>query len=436
MPKPCILCVDDEVTLLESLREQMKRVFSTEYVIEIAESAEMGMEILEEFIEDGIEVPLVISDQIMPGMKGDEFLIKIHEILPTTLKILLTGQANAEAVGNIVNRAKLYRYIAKPWDTQDLILTVTQAVKSYFNESELNKKSMLLFQNSEIFYKYVPVEFLKLLNYDETNYSSIKLGDSIEKEMTILFSDIRSFTTLSEKMTPKENFDFINAYLSYCGPAIRKHGGFIDKYIGDAIMALFPKKAEDAIDSAIDMLDNLHKYNLKRKEKGRDRITSGVGIHTGNIMLGVIGEQERYNCTVISDAVNLASRVEGLTKLYSASLLISESTYEKIDKEKYHIRLVDYVAVKGKKQGVRIYEILNGNSKRIIDLKLKTKSLLEEGILLYKDKNFNKAIEVFHKILEFDPKDSAVDIYMKRSEFFEKNGVPLDWEGVEKLDLK
>jgi two-component system sensor histidine kinase ChiS len=286
----------------------------------------------------------------MPGMKGDEFLIKIHQKLPTTLKILLTGQANAEAVGNIVNKAKLYRYIAKPWDTQDLILTVTQAVKSFFNELELNQKSMLIYQNSEIFYKYVPVEFLKLLNYDESNYNSIKLGDSIEKEMSILFSDIRSFTNLSETMTPKENFDFINAYLSYCGPAIRNHNGFIDKYIGDAIMALFPNKPEDAIDSAIEMLDNLHTYNEKRKGKGRQRISSGIGIHTGNIMLGVIGEHKRFNCTVISDAVNLASRIESLTKLYSASLLISESVYDRIDKEKYHIRLVDYERYKEHKK--------------------------------------------------------------------------------------
>jgi adenylate cyclase len=436
MQKPCILCVDDEVTLLESLREQMKRVFSAEYNVEIAESAEMGMEIIEEFIEDGIEVPLIISDQIMPGMKGDEFLIKIHQSLPTTLKILLTGQANAEAVGNIVNKAKLYRYIAKPWDTQDLILTVTQAVKSFYNESELNKKSMQLFQNSEIFYKYVPVEFLKLLNYDESNYNTIKLGDSIEKEMSIMFSDIRSFTTLSETMTPKENFDFINAYLSYCGPAIRKYNGFIDKYIGDAIMALFPNKPEDAIDSAIQMLDNLYTYNQKRKAKGRLRISSGIGIHTGNIMLGVIGEEKRFNCTVISDAVNMASRVESLTKQYSASILISESTYELIDKEKYFIRIVDYVAVKGKAKGSRIYEILNGNSQRIIDLKLSTKGKLEEAILLYKEKEFTKSLKIFREILEIDPKDSAVEIYEKRATHFEKFGVPPDWEGIEKLDLK
>jgi two-component system sensor histidine kinase ChiS len=295
---------------------------------------------------------------------------------------------------------------------------------------------MLLFQNSEIFYKYVPVEFLKLLNYDESNYNSIKLGDSIEQEMSILFSDIRSFTTLSETMTPKENFDFINAYLSYCGPAIRKHNGFIDKYIGDAIMALFPKKPEDAIDSAIQMLESLHSYNQKRKAKGRVGISSGIGIHTGNIMLGVIGEEKRFNCTVISDAVNMASRVESLTKQYSASLLISESTYDLIDKEKYYIRLVDYVAVKGKANGSRIYEVLNGNSKRIIDLKLSTKGMLEEGILLYKGKEFTKAINIFKNILEIDPKDSAVDIYQKRAQHFEKFGVPPDWEGIEKLDLK
>ena len=200
-------------------------------------------------------------------------------------------------------------------------------------------------------------------------------------------------------------------------------------------MALFPNKPEDAIDSAIQMLDNLYTYNQKRKVKGRLRISSGIGIHTGNIMLGVIGEEKRFNCTVISDAVNMASRVESLTKQYSASILISESTHELIDKEKYFIRIVDYVAVKGKAKGSRIYEILNGNSQKNYK-KVKEKGKLEEAILLYKEKEFTKSLKIFREILEIDPKDSAVEIYEKRATHFEKFGVPPDWEGIEKLNLK
>ena len=141
MHKPTIICVDDERMVLTSLRDQLTYQIGAEYNIELAESAEEALEILEEFEEDEIEVPLVITDQIMPEMKGDELLIKIQERYPKTLKILLTGQANAEAVGNAVNYANLYRYISKPWDVPDLNLTVTEALRSYAQDKQLAEQN-------------------------------------------------------------------------------------------------------------------------------------------------------------------------------------------------------------------------------------------------------------------------------------------------------
>ncbi|OQY59683.1 MAG: hypothetical protein B6245_05255 [Desulfobacteraceae bacterium 4572_88] len=144
MKKPVILCVDDEIVILTSLRDQLIYHLGNDYTIEIAESGEEALEALGEFLEEGIEVPLIITDQIMPGMKGDEMLIKIHSRYPHALKIFLTGQADANAVGNAVNRANLYRYISKPWDEADLRLTVTKALYSYSQEKQLSEQNELL----------------------------------------------------------------------------------------------------------------------------------------------------------------------------------------------------------------------------------------------------------------------------------------------------
>lgn len=146
MSKPAIVCVDDERVVLNSLRDQLIHNFQNQYTIELAESGEEALEIFEELHEDNIMIPLVISDQIMPNMQGDELLIKIHQLYPKTFKILLTGQANAEAVGNAVNQASLYRYIAKPWDQADLNLTVSEAIRSYFQDRRLEEQNLVLQQ--------------------------------------------------------------------------------------------------------------------------------------------------------------------------------------------------------------------------------------------------------------------------------------------------
>lgn len=144
MNKYVILCVDDESTILESLKIELKRAVGEEFLIETAESGEDALDILSELLEEQYEIPLVISDYLMPDIKGDELLKRIHSILPKTLKIMLTGQADIEAVGNAIRHAKLYRYIAKPWQTEDLKLTVSEAIHSYFQEQKLQEQHFKL----------------------------------------------------------------------------------------------------------------------------------------------------------------------------------------------------------------------------------------------------------------------------------------------------
>ncbi len=206
--------------------------------------------------------------------------------------------------------------------------------------------------------RFVPREFLRCLN--KQSVEEIELGDQVERKMTILFADIRNFTTISEQLSPQENFDFLNDYLREISPVIREHHGFIDKYIGDAIVALFPNSADDAVLAALGMLQRLKEFNQQQVAKWSP-VCIGIGINTGMLMLGTIGETNRMDSTVISDAVNLASRLENLTKQYGVELLISEYTYQNLhNPHVYRIQLIDSeVKVKGRNEPLAIYEVLS-----------------------------------------------------------------------------
>jgi len=224
----------------------------------------------------------------------------------------------------------------------------------YSNTKALNEQLITLVDSYE---RFVPKDFLSLL--EKESIVDVGLGDQVEKTMSVLFVDIRNSTTLSEKMDPQENFNFINTFLSVMCPIIRKHNGFVDKYIGDAIMALYPRNADDAIQCSLEMMQALIEFNQIRENEGKEAIAIGIGINTGSLMLGTVGEEGRMNATVISDAVNVASRVESLTKVYKAPILITEHTYKDLkNPARYLIEIVDdQVIVKGKTKSIAIYKV-------------------------------------------------------------------------------
>ena len=278
--------------------------------------------------------------------------------------------------------------------------------------------------------RFVPKQFLEYLGKD--SIADIQLGDQVQKEMTVLFSDIRSFTSISEQMTPKENFNFLNNYLGYMEPVIRNNNGFVDKFMGDSIMALFPDNTEDAINAAIEMRIKLIEFNHIISQFGQTPIDSGIGIHTGSLMLGIVGGEGRMEGTVISDAVNLASRLEGLTKLYGSSIIITEETLIKIsDPTSYHYRFLDIVKVKGKKEAVYIFEIIDGDPEDIRELKAKTKDLFTQAIQAYKSKEFSQALDAFKEVVDINPFDMASLQYIQRCRKFIDLGFPDDWDGIE-----
>jgi|GEM_PF-4849741 len=269
--------------------------------------------------------------------------------------------------------------------------------------------------------RFVPHEFLNFLGHK--SIVDVQLGDQVQQEMSIMFADIRNFATFSERMSPKENFDFLNDYLSRVGPVIRAHHGFIDKYIGDAVMALFPNTANDALQAAIALQKQVFLYNLERQRKGDGAITIGIGLHTGTLMLGTIGESERMESTVIADAVNLASRLENLTKIYGASILISENTLigltEAID---YHYRFLGRVQIKGKNKLVSVFEVLDSEPTRLQELKWQTKTKFEEAIVLYYQQKFNVAAQIFQEIIQMNNQDRAAKFYIKQCQQLLKSG--------------
>jgi class 3 adenylate cyclase len=283
--------------------------------------------------------------------------------------------------------------------------------------------------------RFVPRQFLDFLGKD--SITDIQLGDQVQKEMTILFSDIRDFTAMSETMTPKENFDFINNYLGYMEPVIRHNNGFIDKFMGDSIMALFPERSEDALNASIEMRIKLLEYNEIISQFGKPAIDAGVGIHTGMLMLGIIGGEGRMDGTVISDAVNLAARLEGLTKVYGGSIIITEDTLIKLnDPSQYQFRFLDVVKVKGKKEAIYIFEIIDGEPELIRNLKLSTKDDYNKALQAYKKKEFKSALKLLQSIEAVNPKDKAIKIYLERCNHYIEKGVPEFWDGVESFDLK
>ncbi|MBE9040617.1 CHASE2 domain-containing protein [Oscillatoriales cyanobacterium LEGE 11467] len=263
--------------------------------------------------------------------------------------------------------------------------------------------------------RFVPHQFLNLLGYD--SLVDVKLGHAVEQEMSILFADIRNFTTLSETMTPEDNFKFINAYLSRMEPAVIENNGFIDKYIGDGIMALFSGDldADDAVNAGISMLQRLADYNTTRRRPDRPPLKIGIGINTGSMMLGTVGGKDRIDSTVISDTVNLAARIEGLTKIYRTSLLISSNTFFNLeDTARYCIRLIERVNVKGKLDKVSFFEVFDADSPEIRDRKQEIKTQFEQGILLYHLGKMTEARHIFQTCLEKIPNDPITQIYLAR----------------------
>lgn len=287
----------------------------------------------------------------------------------------------------------------------------------------------------EITAKFVPFEFIGSLGHKLI--TDVKLGDQVEKVVTVLFTDIRDYTTLSEQMTPEENFHFVSSYNEKMGPIIRTHNGFINQYLGDAIMALFPESAENALSAAIEMHRNIHDFNVNQKVRQLPSIKMGLGMHTGPLIMGITGDKHRLDATTISDAVNTASRIESLTKYYKASILLSEVTLQQIQHpEKFHLRYLGKVQVKGKQSSIGIHECFSSDSETQVEKKERTLPIFNEGMYQYLNKSFANAIKSFQAVTEVNPEDRTTQFFLDNSIRNFQKGVPENWSGVVEMANK
>ncbi|MBX7058836.1 MAG: adenylate/guanylate cyclase domain-containing protein [Leptospirales bacterium] len=311
--------------------------------------------------------------------------------------------------------------------------TAGDALREYASGLESANRDLAALNRA--FSRFVPAEFLHFLK--KSSIVDVRLGDNVELELTIIVTDIHSFTAISEKMTPEQNFDFINSYFGKLAPVIRQNGGYIAKYTGDGLMGLFPRSPRDAIDAALAVQRHLVAYNDDRLRRGREPIHTGIGIHTGVVRLGTVGDGERMQGDVMGDAANLAARIEGLTRIYGAPIVMSERAYHAIESlEQYDHRMLDIVRVKGKREPVVAIELLSRDADPTADKKIATRSLFREGLSLYMQRQFPAACDRFQEVLNQNEQDAAARIYYDRSLSFAMYGPPADWEPVEALDQK
>jgi class 3 adenylate cyclase/GAF domain-containing protein len=343
--------------------------------------------------------------------------------------ILCTATRFRGTVGGII-------YLENNDATQVFTEERVEVIDVLTSQIAVSLENALLFKAKEdviaAYERFVPRQFLGYLG--KRSILDVSLGDQTEREMTVLFSDIREFTSLSERMTPAENFEFINSYLSVMEPVIHSHGGFIDKYVGDAIMALFPTGPDDALAASMEMVRLLARLNSVRSGPGIQPIRIGIGLNSGRLMLGTVGGKDRMDGTVISDAVNLASRVEGMTKVFGATILASEHTFVglKEGKRQPH-RALGTVRVKGKSRPVTVFEFFGGEAEEQVALKLRTGDDFATAVQAYVSKRFIEADALFRSIVAQNPADRAAAAYLKRCRHYQDFGVPDDWNGVADL---
>lgn len=310
---------------------------------------------------------------------------------------------------------------------------IEYGVVSVFSDlTEIKKRQFL----QDTLTRYVTRQVVDLILENPENI----VLDGEERQTTMLFSDIRGFTTLSEKMRPTDVVYMLREYFTLMVEAVFEFQGTIDKFIGDALMAIFgaptpqPNHAELAVLTALRMQESLKGFNARRMRKNAAPISVGIGIHTGNAVVGNIGSEQRLEYTAIGDAVNLASRLEGINKEYGTSIIISEMTWQQIERPLL-CRDVDRVRVKGRREPVKIFDVV-GLPDSVPDDVQRMCGLFEQGITLYRARQWNDAQECFQAALQCVPNDGPSLRYIERCSQHAQSPPDESWDGVFDMTTK
>jgi len=354
-----ILYVDDEEHNLVSF----KAAFRREYEIYTAASGEEGLQIIR-----NNPIDLIITDQRMPNMTGIQFLEQtLREYSDAdTVRIILTGFSDVEAIVGAINTGHVFRYITKPWNENELRMTIENA-REFLDLRKHNKALLAQLQQKveeqerrwRLFIKYVPEPVIeKALEITDGS-----IFDGEIKTIAVLFCDIRGFTPMCEQLPAKDVVAFLNDYYTIMSEAVNRHNGTVIQYVGDEVFAAFgaPVAIADmeksAVFCAMEMMRRLELLNNKYRERlGQDTVI-GIGINYGEVIAGNLGSEHKINYSVTGDTVNTGKRIETITRDHPNSILMSEAVYEKV-KEVIPTKEFEPLTVKGKKDKIRVYQAL------------------------------------------------------------------------------
>ena len=405
-----ILVVDDEPVNLKVLKNHLEQ---EGHFVTLAHD---GIEALRLLEEEG-PFHLVLLDVMMPRMPGYEVCQRIREKhLMTELPVIMVTAKNqvndlVESFGFGAND-----YITKPFSKDELKARVRAQLNSYEIHEATNR--------------FVPHEFIQTLG--RQSILELHRGDMVERNVHVMFSDIRDYTALSEGMSPRENFKFVNNLAGKVGPIVQQHHGLINQYLGDTIMMLFLQNADDGLRAGVDILKMIGQFNDKRLKKKERTIRLGLGIHSGPLIMGIIGDSMRTDAAVISDTVNTASRMEGLTKHFNVNFIISGETLDVVsNRDAFNLRYLGKVQVKGKLHALDIYECFDGDTDEQIQLKKNSLTDFHSGMDAYFNRDMINARKYFDLVYQLNPDDRTAFGYLTRIHGHLVNGLPENWSGVE-----
>ena len=408
-----VLIVDDDAANRQVLENHLGLAG---YLVVAASSGPEALELL----QHGRQPDVVLLDLMMPHMSGYEVCAKIRETrsaakLPV---IMLTARNRAKDLTQAFD-AGANDHIAKPFVKEELLARV----RSHAELSRMNRA----------YERFVPVEFLQFLKRDRI--IDIELGDNARHDMTVMFTDIRKFSGMTERLPPDEGFDLLVDYFAAISPAIYDHGGFLNNYTGDGIMALFPGTPDSALQAAIAVQQAVARFNQTRLSRSRPVIETGIGLHRGPVTLGILGHEDRRTANVVSDAVNLASRIENLTGLYGIRIAASRDFLDSLaEPGRFAIRELDLLRVQGKDQIVTVCEVFDGDDSAAFDAKLASLPTYRTALAAFRAARFDEAAELFATLARNDPGDGPATRFLAKCRDYAHNGPPPDWDTGQRIN--
>lgn len=352
-----LLYVDDEEHNLTAFRAAFRR----DYQVFTSTHPREAIQILREH-----DIPIIITDQRMPEMMGVQFLEAILPEFPDSVRMILTGFSDIDAVIRAINTGSVYRYVTKPWDEREMRMVLNGAadlVRLRRQQAqlmlELHERVAEQERVMQVFQKYVPASVVSEV---VSRHAGESLLDGESRIVSVMVVDIRGFTTLAASMEPKNVVHLLNDYFSVMSDCVRRHQGSVNKFLGDGLLALFGapishlENQANAVLCALEMVERLEAFNRSHEDVLGDGLRIGIGINTGEAVVGNIGSEDRIEYTVIGDVVNVAARLEDLTREVPNSILVSRSTYHAVE-DLVSVNEWGERTVRGRPEGLSVYEV-------------------------------------------------------------------------------